>query len=347
MGSFRRILRSNFFIKLRSWEYWPFGIIQAPLFLYCPWLMLKARSVFFFSASNPGILMGGMFGESKFDVQEKIPAEVKVRTILMKIPCTSGDVMERMAGGGFSFPLIFKPELGERGWMVRRINGEDDIVRYLAEIKINFLIQEFIGLPLEFGVFYERHPGQPEGRVTSIVRKEMLSVTGDGKRSLRDLILDHDRAKLQWPVLQPAYRGHLQEIVDAEKKIELISIGNHCLGTKFLNGNHLITEELSRSFDRISKQIGGFYFGRFDLRTASVTDLEKGKVMVMELNGCGAEPAHIYDPRFSLWQAIAVLFRHWRTIYQISAENHANGTPYISFREGSSIFRRFRRLTAE
>src|SRR6185295_3698276 len=138
---------------------------------------------------------------------------------------------------------------------------------------------------------------------------------------------------LQWETLRVVYANRLTDVVPVDDRIELVSIGNHCLGTKFLNANSLITEKLSESFDIISKQIDGFYFGRFDLRTSSVEDLENGKVMIMELNGCGAEPAHIYQPGFSLVEAMKVLFRHWHDIYRISIENHKLGVPYISFKE--------------
>jgi hypothetical protein len=347
MTSFRGIFRSNFFIKLKNWEYWPFGVIQAPLFLYCPWLMLKARSVFFFSASNPGIVMGGMFGESKSEVQRKVPESVKPRTFLIKIPAAPGDAMQCIAENGLQFPLIFKPDLGERGWMVRRINHENDVRDYLSQIKTDFLIQEFVNLPLEFGVFYVRYPGKPQGKVTSIVMKEMLTIEGDGKRTVAALIADNDRAKLQWHALQKTYQSRLSEVLARGQKLELVSIGNHCLGTKFLNGNHLITEKLSDSFDRISKQIDGFYFGRYDLRADSFQDLENGNVSIVELNGCGAEPAHIYDPEFPLWNAIKVLLRHWHDIYTISAANHARGTAYTSFREGKAIYKKFKAVTSE
>ena len=136
-------------------------------------------------------------------------------------------------------------------------------------------------------------------------------------------------------------------VVAEGEKIELVSIGNHCLGTRFLNENHLITKRLSDSFDSISKQIDGFYFGRFDLRVATLQDLENGKVLVMELNGCGAEPAHIYQPGFPISKALAVLFRHWNDIYRISAENHQRGIAYISFKEARSIYKKFKDLTAE
>ena len=346
MDFFRRILRSNFLIKLRSWEYWPFGIIQAPLFLYFPWLSLKAGSLFFFSASNPGIVMGGMFGESKFDVLGLVPEGIKPKTIRIKFPATPEDVLAEIRSNDLLFPLIFKPDLGERGWMVKRIKNKNDIADYLKQIKIDFLIQDFVNLPLEFGVFYIRHPNQPQGRVTSIVLKEMLTITGNGKKTVAELILENDRAKLQWETLKITYAPVLNKVLASDEGLELVSIGNHCLGTKFLNGNHLITDKLSASFDAISKQIPGFYFGRFDLRAATFEDLENGVVQVVELNGCGAEPAHIYDPKFSLARAMVVLFRHWRDIYEISIENHRRGVSYISFQEGKNIFKKFRALTS-
>lgn len=347
MSLLARIRSSHFFIKIRSWEYWPFWVVHAPLFPYWLWLSLKARSLIFFSASNPGILMGGMFGESKFDILNKVPATHRPRTRLMKNSATRPEIMQMMAEEGLKFPVIFKPDLGERGWMVKKISTEEEIDRYLEKIKISFLVQEFVDLPLEFGVFYVRFPGEPSGRVTSIVGKEMLSVTGDGRSTLENLIGQQDRAWLQWETLRHDYQNRLSEVILAGQKIELVSIGNHCLGTKFLNANHLINDRLSASFDAISKQVDGFYFGRYDLRTASMQDLEAGRVMVMELNGCGAEPAHIYHPGFSIVEAIRVLFRHWHDIYRVSTENHRHGVPYLPLSEARMIYRQFKSLRTQ
>ncbi len=287
-----------------------------------------------------------MFGESKFEVLEKVPESCKPKAILLSLPITVDEVLKQMKECELSFPLIFKPDLGERGWMVKKIAHRQDIDNYLKKIKIKFIAQELVDLPLEFGVFYRRYPNESMGAVTSIVGKEMLSITGDGKKTMQELILEKDRAKLQWRTLKIVYRERLGHLVASGNKIELISIGNHCLGTMFLNKNHLITEKLSASFDRISKQIDGFYFGRFDLRVATLEDLENGNVKVMELNGCGAEPAHIYEPGFSLIEALKVLLRHWKDIYLISVQNHHRGVAYISFREARAIFKSFKTLTA-
>jgi len=340
------LFRSNFFIKLRSWEYWPFGIVQAPVFLLWIWYAIKERSLFYFSASNPSILTGGMMGESKSAVLNLIPDSAKPKTVLINLPVTTQEVLQILDTNGFALPVIFKPDVGERGWMVRKIKSKEDIEQYLSEIKIDFIIQEFVPLPLEYGVFYVRFPSQPNGFVNSITGKEFLSVTGDGSKTLQQLILEKDRAKIQWETLKLVYASRLQDVIPQGKKIELVSIGNHCLGTTFINCNHLITEKLSASFDAISKQIDGFYFGRFDLRCASEADLEEGNIKVMELNGCGAEPAHIYHPGASLFTGIGTIITHWRNLYRVSKENHKRGVPYLSFAEGKRIYNSFKKVKA-
>jgi hypothetical protein len=339
-----KLLRSNFIIKLRSWEYWPFGILQGPVFIYWLLLALKERSIFFFSASNPSILSGGMMGESKSEVLELIPEEVKPKTHLIKLPATTETVVNDMNRHGFSFPVIFKPDLGERGWMVQKIDTREDVQKYLDKIKINFVVQELVDLPLEFGVFYVRYPNQPHGRVTSITMKRFLSVTGDGRSTLRELILSSDRPKLQWGILKDTYKNDLDVVLPEGQQKELVSIGNHCLGTTFLNANHLITPRLNASFDSISQKVRGFYFGRFDLRCASLEDLEAGNVKIVELNGCGAEPAHIYHPGSSFWRGMATLFAHVHSMHRVSVINHSMGVPYLSFQEGRAIYRKFKAL---
>ncbi len=281
-------------------------------------------------------------GESKYDVLQLVPDEVKPKTLLVRSPSSIEELMSLLRINGLTFPLIFKPDLGERGWMVRKITSEAEARQYLSEIRVDFIIQELVDLPLEFGVFYLRFPSQENGFVNSVTGKEFLSVEGDGMQTLEELIRKKDRAMLQWDVLKTTYSNRLQTILPMGEKMELVSIGNHCLGTTFLNQNHLINEKLSASFDRISKQIDGFYFGRYDLRCASLQNLEDGRVKIVELNGCGAEPAHIYHPGAPLWKGISDLITHWNNMYRISKENHARGVDYLSFREARAIYQKFK-----
>lgn len=343
--SWKKFRNSNFIIRLTAWEYWPFGIVQFPLIIYWLWLSLRARSLLFFSASNPAIVLGGMFGESKNDVLKLIPEQYKPKTVLVTAPATVEKVLQLLSDNNFSLPVIFKPDLGERGYMVKKISSEEQVEQYLKVLKKDFLIQEFLDLPVEFGVFYTRMPNEPEGYVNSVVIKEMLTVTGDGKSTLKELILTKPRAKLQWEKLSIGHVDLLNRMIPAGEKFVLNSIGNHSLGTTFLDGEHLINPQLSRAFDTISKQIDGFYFGRYDLRCASIEDLYEGKIKIMELNGCGAEPAHIYHPGFSLWKAMGILFTHWKNIFLISVQNHKRGVPFTPLREGRVIYRKFKEAT--
>ncbi len=289
--------------------------------------------------------MGGMFGESKYDVLKKIPEQYIPKTILIPAKTSKQEVLNALSKNNFQLPVIFKPDLGERGFMVKKIKSESDIDLYLAQLPFSFLIQEFIDLPLEFGVFYTRFPQENKGAVTSVVMKEMLHVVGDGLSTLKELILAKDRAKLQWNTLKIAYHDRLEEVLPKGEKLELVSIGNHCLGTMFLDGGKLIHPKLSETFDNISKQIDGFYFGRYDLRCNTINDLYEGKIKVMELNGCGAEPAHIYQPGFPLEKALGVLFKHWKTIFRIARENVKQGATYTSIKDGKSFYQKFKIAT--
>jgi len=340
--SWKKFRNSNFIIRLTAWEYWPFGIVQFPLIIYWVWLSLRARSIFFFSASNPSIVLGGMFGESKNDVLNLIPHQYKPKAILVKAPTTKEKVLALIKDQRISFPVIFKPDLGERGFMVRKVSSENQVELYLSSYSKDFLVQEFLDLPVELGVFYIRMPDQLAGYVNSVVIKDMLTVTGDGASTLKNLILDKPRAKLQWEKMKAAYADQLDQIFAPGEKFVLNSIGNHSLGTTFLNGEHLINTRLSETFDTISKQIEGFYFGRYDLRCASIEDLYDGKIKIMELNGCGAEPAHIYHPGFPLSKALSILFTHWKNIFLISMQNRKRGVALTPFNEGRSIYKKFK-----
>jgi hypothetical protein len=329
-------------IKLRSWEYWPFGIVQFPAFIYFLWLSLRARSFVFFSASNPGIPMGGMFGESKFDVLRKIPSQYVPTTILLPNPTTTAEVLHHMTKAGMHFPVILKPDIGERGFMVQRVTNEGEVSSYIGQLRCPLIVQELVDEPLEYGVYYAKYPTEKRGRVISLVAKEMLSVTGDGESTLKELILNKDRAKLQWRKLSERFKNELNVVVEEGKKIELESIGNHVHGTRFINANNFITDQLSETFDAISSQIPGFYFGRFDLRCKTLEDLYAGNVKIMELNGCGAEPGHIYDSEYSLWRAFGDVVRHWHNIYRIARANNKMGVAYLSHREALAYYKKFR-----
>jgi hypothetical protein len=149
-GRFARIgLNSPFFIRLRHWEYWPFAVVYFPVFFYYLWLSIKARSPFFFSTSNPSIETGGLLGESKADILARISDEFKPQTWLVSASATVAEVLALVADNKISYPLIAKPDVGERGWRVEKIESQAGLVAYLNSSPGDFLIQEYVDEPLD------------------------------------------------------------------------------------------------------------------------------------------------------------------------------------------------------
>jgi hypothetical protein len=329
--------------KIFKWEFWPFSVLYFPIFFYWGWLVLRTRSLFFFTSANPGIEFGGMLGESKKSIYDKIPAKYIPLTAKLS-PETTWDKLEsELKTMGLNLPIILKPDIGERGWMVELIKTKEDAQKYLNTIKVDFLVQEFIPYEVELGVFYYRYPNRVRGTVSSIVMKEMLNVIGDGHSSVRQLMKNNVRAAMQEESLSQKNRSLLDSIPNHGENVELVSIGNHCRGTTFLNGNHLINEKVVHLFNEIGSQIEGFYFGRYDLRCHTIEDLYEGtNFKILELNGAGAEPAHIYHPGYSLKQAYKDIIHHLKVLADISMINRKTGIRYMSFMEGMKMIKKIR-----
>lgn len=118
------------------------------------------------------------------------------------------------------------------------------------------------------------------------------------------------------------------------RKKRLAEAGNHCQGVLFTDGSRLITEELTRKIDQISKTFPGFYFGRYDIRYRSDEELKMGKEFgIVELNGVTSESTNLYDPDFSLWEMYTILFKQWNLLFRIGSENRKRGVPKTSLRE--------------
>lgn len=159
--------------------------------------------------------MGGLLGESKHKILKKLPQHLVPPYMLLSHLSTVNDVLCAMKKNGFQFPVIFKPDLGEGGWMVEKISSEKDIANYLTRIKLPFIMQKYVDDPLEFGMFYRRFPSEERGSVISVTWKKFLSVTGDGRHTLQELIMMDDRAKLHWKKLKMIYARSLDDILPA------------------------------------------------------------------------------------------------------------------------------------
>ncbi len=323
-----------FLVKLLNYEYWPFWLFFMPLVPYWVYLSIRAKSFTYFTAANPGIEHSGVFGESKIDILEKIDRHYLPTTLFFKSDTPVAQVSKRLKNESLAFPIIIKPNVGERGNEVAKVNNTNQLTSYLDTNTTDFIIQEFVDFEIELGVLYYKFPDESKSGITSIVTKEFLTVTGNGTSTIIELIGQSDRARLQLSVLKQRMGDELLEVLATGEKRNLEPIGNHSRGTKFLSGMNLLNDQLVAVFDDVSKNIEGFYFGRFDLKVKSIEDLYKGdNIKILELNGVTSEPAHIYDPSYSIWKAWSEAARNMKMMFRVCKANMKNGVEVTPFFE--------------
>ena len=329
-----------FIHKLFHWEYWPFQIVYIPIYFLWIFYAMKARSLFFFNACNPTIRNGGFFAESKKEIYDLIPPQFYPKTELIPEKSTIEEMFSILEKSTIAFPFIAKPDIGLRGSAVKKIHNLSELEDYHNKASFDYLIQDLIPFANEVGIFYVRFPNQPKGKITGIVGKEFLEVTGDGISTITELLKSNPRFELQLKPLQKEYGSQLNQILANGQKRNLVPYGNHARGAKFIDVSHLISEKLTVVIDQMCQQIPDFYFGRMDLMYETWEDLVNGKnFSIVELNGAGSEPTHIYDPKHSLFFAWYELARHINYMYQISVQNHRHGFPYLTFKEGVEQYR--------
>lgn len=339
----RRILA--FLHRLLRWEFWPSWAVYLPVIPYLLWLGVRHRSLTLFTAANPGIPAGGLMGESKSAILAELAAAPEFAAryeVVVSRDRAAGRVRAFMERDGLAFPVVLKPDVGERGTGVAIVRSEQQIREYFDKASGVVIAQEFVPGE-EFGIFYQRMPGESHGRVTSITHKRLPFVVGDGHNTLSRLILADRRAFILHEAYARALRRSLSDVPEPGERVRLVEIGSHCRGAIFVDATARNTPELECAIDRVSKAHPGFYFGRFDVRAESVEALRAGRFTVLELNGVGAESTHVYDPAVSLISAYSTIFRQWKAAYETGAANRRNGAAPASVME---ILRTWRELHA-
>lgn len=331
----RRALGSAWLRRLR-WEFWPAWAAYLPLIPYFIYLAIRRRSLTVFTAANPGIATGGFVGESKAAILGGFAPGSAPVAEFETIPAALDPAVKvqraQAFGERYGWPMVLKPDVGERGSGVAIVRSPGELAHYMAAARGGTIAQRFVP-GLEFGIFYYRFPGEPRGHIFSITEKRFPVLTGDGASTLRELILDDRRAACLAPTYFKLTRYPLHWVPGAGESVQPVEIGSHCRGAIFLDGGRLATPELEEAVDRISRAREGFYFGRYDVRSDSEADLRAGRFTILELNGVSAEATHIYDPAVSLYQAYRVMFTQWRLAFEIGEANRKLGAEPTSWWE--------------
>ncbi|HEU4472250.1 MAG TPA: hypothetical protein VFR58_14255 [Flavisolibacter sp.] len=329
----------SFWEKLGNWELWPFKLryfLISPVWL---WYCLRSGSLWFFSSSNPTLTFGGFEGEGKKEMYELLPAGSYPRTIYINPGDDFNEVKKQVAAHGFSYPFVVKPDVGMKGLLFRKVDNEAQFLTYHTSNPVEYIVQDLVIYPMEVSVFYYRYPDRPKGVISGFIQKELMDVTGDGRSTLWELILAHPKARHRHEEMRIKHEGNLQMIVPAGERYVLTYAANLNRGAKFTNMHDQIDEALLERFDAISHK-ASFYYGRYDIKCESVEDLKKGiNYTILEFNGAGAEPNHVYNAGYSLFAAYRVFLHHWKVLYEISRYNRRHGIPYWSTLKGWRFLR--------
>ena len=330
---------NSFWEKVSNWELWPFKLryfLISPIWL---WYCLRSGSFWFFSSSDPTLTFGGFEGEGKKEMYDLLPKEFYPKTIYISPEEDFDKLKNKIAENSFSYPFVVKPDVGMKGLLFRKIDNEKQLRIYHQKIPIEYIVQDLVNYPLELSVFYYRYPDKQKGVITGLIQKELMDVYGDGKSTLWDLISSHEKAKHRPEEMRIKHEEHLQKVIPEGERYILTYAANLNRGAKFTSLENMIDDDLLKLFDEISHN-AKFYYGRYDLKCSSVEDLKKGKnFSILEFNGSGAEPNHVYHSGYSLFGAYKVFLMHWKVLYRISKYNHEHGIPYWPFIKGLKFLR--------
>ena len=312
------------FTKVFHSEHWPTFLFYVPLIPYFFYKSIRARSLTFFLIVNPAIKYSGLGTESKFKTLDLLPKLLIPKSIFIVPETDFNVILISLAKAKIDFPLIAKPDVGFRGFLVKKIDTQLDLENYLKKNSINIILQEYIDYQQECGLFYYKIPGKKKGKITSITLKKFITVKGNGIDNLSTLILADKRAFLYHKLFQKLHGEKIYYTPAKGEIIKLTAIGNHSKGTQFVDGNHLIDAELENFLDILTENISGVYYGRFDIKYDSIEKLKKFEdFKILELNGIIAEPTHIYDAeKGSYFASLKSIFTHWRIMNKITRKNH-------------------------
>lgn len=285
-----------------------------------------------------------MEGEGKKEMYDQLPQELMPKTIYIRHDIDFERVKMKISMSGLQYPFIVKPDVGMKGILFRVIEDEKQLKRYHDRIPVEYIAQDKVDFPIEVSVFYYRYPWQQKGKVTGFIHKELLQVKGDGKRTLKELIYDHPRARYRLEEMEHRHGHRYTRIIPEDEIFYLSYAGNHNRGAQFINLKSEIDDDLLKVFDNLSHYNNAFFYGRYDIKTTSIEDLKKGKnFSILEFNGAGAEPNHIYDCGMSLSEAYKTILQHWKALYKISKYNNAHGHTYWPFKKGRAYLKTARK----
>jgi pimeloyl-ACP methyl ester carboxylesterase/membrane protein DedA with SNARE-associated domain len=338
-------------MKLRRWvrhEFWPAWKLYAPVAVAVLGRGLVRLSGAAFTAANPGLgWLGGFTGEAKSETLGKLAGKPTIPlAAFAKIP-TGKDTAARvdaakafMAENNLAYPVALKPDSGDGGLGVNRISSDAQLAEWLGHFHEDALLQRWVE-GAEFEVLWIRRPGAQRGRVLSVVEKRFVTLTGDGHRTLEELIWADDLAVSQGKLYLRLNWRRASEKIPAGETVVLTHVGTHALGARMLDRQELRTEALATELDKLADAVGGLHYAVFDLRVNAAANWERGAAAaptfratdwtITGVSGGGVVSSRLRDQSVRLGYALASARRQVKAAFDAADVNRRAGTRPASF----------------
>lgn len=266
---------------------------------------------------------GGAFLTSKYKVLKHLDKSNLPTTVLVQPKTSFSDIEQLLIENKIAYPLIVKPDKGERGKGVEKINTSKDLrLHHKRFEQITFLIQEYIDYTIELGIlfFWDKND---KPIISSVTQKSFCSITGNGTDCFGTLVQQKERIQHRIKIIRKRFEKQWNTIPSDGEKILLEPIGNHNKGTMFLDARHMLSTEMLHWTKSCAEKVPGFDYGRFDIKIKqwnAFSSTNKNDIKIMEVNGVNSEPCHIYDPSYTLIKTYKDIFYHMRIIYELSKQ---------------------------
>jgi len=332
----------------------PKWLICVPLVIQWIALGLRYRSMTLPSAANPSITSGGLIGEGKLEYFRDMGSLAKSFTatyceILNHREFSDAELHQIMAAAGLNFPVVAKPDLGFCGYGVRLLPDLASLRAYLAFFPANevVVLQRYLPHEGEAGIFYARHPDEAKGKIIGLAFRYFPRVTGDGIRTVEELISVNVRARRSAASTRHESKIENDYVPRAGEVVRLATIGSTRAGGLYRDGENCITAKLTETINDIARDMPNFFFGRFDVRFHDLEKLKSGTgFSIMEINGAGSEAIQAWDPDTNVVKGFRTIFAKQRILFAIGAAMRRRGAVPIKLSGLTRLYRRQQRLIA-
>lgn len=326
---------NDFLYRLTHWETWHHHVKYIPLAPVWIWYCIRSRTPWFFTSSNPTLTFGGFEGEGKKEMYEQLPPGSYPKSIYLQHTESFDQVLEQVNASGINFPFIAKPDVGMMGFMVRKISTPEQLKTYHDAIGVPYIVQVLVDYPIEVAAFYYRLPGEMRGTTSGLLVKRPAYVTGNGKDNLLQLINANEHVRFKIDDVLSRNANKLNDIIPDGQIFNLSIASNRSQAGMVKGAGHEINDSLQKLLDDWSLYSGNLYYGRYDIKCASVESLKNGKdFYILEFNGAGAGIQHITGSNYSLIKAMSIILKHWKMLFTIARLNQRNGVQPWGVRQG-------------